>query len=197
MFGVNSECTTSEKWSPYPDLTQERTHLWTWEKWHTHCMMHVLHNNCWNKRNMDTGRIQFSNPGSLGHCSDTGTNWQGRSHNIPGCGDFSIRRLWFQDPIMCTYTAKHTSAVKLYGSPKVSMVTHVEEEPVLLFLSCALEVSKDRSYSHCTVGSPAPPSTHSLWCSAFRGTLLCFRPGCWWKGNSSVWCHDDITMMSL
>ena len=45
---------------------------------------------------------------------------------------------------MCTYIAKYTSAVKFYGSPKVSMVTHVEEKPVLLFLSCIVEVSKER-----------------------------------------------------
>jgi len=31
-------------------------------------------------------------------------------------------------------------------SLKVSMVTHVEEEPLLLFLSCAVEVSKEEEW---------------------------------------------------
>jgi len=31
-------------------------------------------------------------------------------------------------------------------SLKVSMVTHIEEEPLLLFLSCAVEVSKEEEW---------------------------------------------------
>ena len=36
--------------------------------------------------------------------------------------------------------------MKVCGSLKVSMVTHVEEEPVLPFLSCTVEVSKEEEW---------------------------------------------------
>ena len=36
--------------------------------------------------------------------------------------------------------------MKECGSLKVSMVTHVEEKPLLLFLSCAVEVSKEEEW---------------------------------------------------